>query len=90
MDMCSATLVTLFWASPSWVLFDSGNFYWVKIQKYEDEIYRSYKNKQLIEKFTENELGLYHPKHTGIPESYGIFYAMGAALMFEGKINCNI
>ena len=50
------------------------------------EFYRSFKNKQLIDKFTENELGLYHPKHTGIPESYGIFYALGASLMFEGKI----
>ena len=47
--------------------------------------YRSYKNKQMIDKFTEKELGLLHPKHTGIPESYGIFYALGAALMFEGK-----
>ena len=31
------------------------------------------------------ELGPKHPKFTGIPESSGIFYAMGAALMFEGK-----
>ena len=49
--------------------------------------YRSYKHKQLIEnsKFNIQELGAYHPKYTGIPESYGIFYAMGAALMFEGR-----
>ena len=32
------------------------------------------------------ELGPRHPKFTGIPESSGIFYAMGAALMFEGKV----
>ena len=30
------------------------------------------------------ELKIIHPLHTGIPESYGIFYAMGAALMLEG------
>ena len=50
-----------------------------------DFYFRSYKNKELIDRFTEKELGLLHPKHTGIPESYGIFYALGAALMFEGK-----
>ena len=48
---------------------------------------RSYKNYKVISnhKFREKELGLFHPKFTGIPETYGIFYAMGAALMFEGK-----
>jgi len=28
-----------------------------------------------------------HPLHTGIPESYGIFYAMGAALTLEGVLS---
>ena len=27
------------------------------------------------------------PLHTGIPESYGIFYAMGAALTLEGVLS---
>ena len=30
------------------------------------------------------DLKMIHPLHTGIPESYGIFYAMGAALTLEG------
>ena len=47
--------------------------------------FRSHKNKELVEHFGMQELGPKHPKFTGIPESSGIFYAMGAALMFEGK-----
>ena len=39
------------------------------------------------DKFTVEELGALHPKYTGIPESYGIYYAMGAALMFEGILS---
>ena len=48
--------------------------------------FRSHKNRELIEHFSMKELGPRHPKFTGIPESSGIFYAMGAALMFEGKV----
>ena len=32
------------------------------------------------------DLKIIHPRDTGIPESYGIFYAMGAALTLEGSI----
>ena len=37
--------------------------------------------------YTEEKLGLKHPLYVGIPESYGIFYAMGAALMLEGILS---
>ena len=32
------------------------------------------------------DLKITHPLHKGIPESYGIFYAMGAALTLEGLV----
>ena len=48
---------------------------------------RSYKQRKLCQNDDFGDLGPYHPKYTGIPESYGIFYAMGAALMFEGIFN---
>ena len=39
-----------------------------------------------LKKDLEN-LKIIHPLHTGIPESYGIFYAMGAALTLEGVLS---
>ena len=33
------------------------------------------------------DLGRSHPLYVGIPESYGIFYAMGAALVLEGILS---
>jgi len=33
------------------------------------------------------QVGEVHPKHLGIPESYGILYAMGGALIMEGVLS---
>ena len=87
MAMCSATLDTSYWDSYSWALSTSGKWPFNVLLSNIKKTLRSHKNNQLIEnpKFKEEELGLLHPRHTGIPETYGIFYAMGAALMFEGE-----
>ena len=51
--------------------------------------HRSYKYDKLCNNpaCSEKALGIYHPKFTGVPETYGIFYALGAALTFEGILS---
>eukprot|EP00092_Neocalanus_flemingeri_P010561 GFUD01011377.1.p1 GENE.GFUD01011377.1~~GFUD01011377.1.p1 ORF type:complete len:900 (-),score=228.82 GFUD01011377.1:79-2778(-) len=50
---------------------------------------RSYKYDKLCSNpiFREEDLKMNHPKFTGVPETYGIFYALGAALTFEGVLS---
>ena len=54
--------------------------------------FRSLSYRKLVEnnKFNEDledlKPKIIHPLYTGIPESYGIFYAMGAALTLEGVL----
>ena len=50
---------------------------------------RKYKYRQLLKKWDSKseELGVLHPRRCGIPEHYGIFYAMGAALTMEGVLS---
>ena len=51
--------------------------------------HRSYKYHKLCTntKLCEEHLGLNHPRLTGVPETFGIFYALGAALAFEGLLS---
>eukprot|EP00092_Neocalanus_flemingeri_P029565 GFUD01032111.1.p1 GENE.GFUD01032111.1~~GFUD01032111.1.p1 ORF type:complete len:873 (+),score=223.26 GFUD01032111.1:44-2662(+) len=50
---------------------------------------RSYKYDKLCSNpnLREEDLKMNHPKFTGVPETYGIFYALGAALTFEGVLS---
>jgi len=50
---------------------------------------RSHSHSKLVnnELYTVEDLGRSHPLYVGIPESYGIFYAMGAALVLEGILS---
>ena len=56
--------------------------------------YRSYKYEKLIKKFDIKTVDgksqcpdHLHPKNNGIPQTYGIFYAMGGALALEGILS---
>lgn len=51
--------------------------------------FRSKSHSKLVknEKYSKAKLGVNHPMYVGIPESYGIFYAMGAALTLEGILS---